>query len=97
MGQSVHETTVTIRGTSYQLRTDVDRDRLKSLATYVDDMMNVMDPKHSVPPAKLSVLASLSLAGELFDAREGRSENDVALRERVARMHSLLDKALEEA
>ena len=96
MGQSVHETTVTIRGASYQLRTDVDRDRLKSLAAYVDDMMNVMDPKHTLPPAKLSVLASLSVAGELFDAREERREGDLALKERVARMHSLLDEVLDE-
>ena len=39
MARTVNETTITIRGASIQLRTDMDDEVLTELATYVDDKM----------------------------------------------------------
>ena len=96
MARPVHETTVTIRGASYALRTDEDNDRLHTLARYVDDTMNVLDPKQTLPPNKLSVLASLTLAGELFEERATGGGLQADLRDRVARIHGILDEVLDE-
>ena len=96
MARPVHEITVTIRGSSYALRTDEDNTRLHTLARYVDDTMNVLDPKQALPPNKLSVLASLTLAGELFDERENGGGLQMDLRDRVERMHGILDGVLNE-
>jgi cell division protein ZapA (FtsZ GTPase activity inhibitor) len=89
MAERVHETTITIRGASYQLRTDQDAERLKQLASYVDDTMNGLDPKQTLPVNKVSVLASLTIAGELF---EGREASDGFRREAAGRLHALADR-----
>ena len=94
MAERIHETTVVIRGASYQLRTDQDSERLKTLASQVDDTMNGLDPKHVLSAAKVSVLASLSLAGELMDMKEasgGLREDAV---ERLDRLTERLDGIL---
>jgi len=96
MGQKLHETTIRIRGTAYQLRTDMENDRLQELAEYVDDTMKDLDPRSSLPPGKLSVLASLSLAGELFDEKK-KTDSYRGVEKRLERMATMLDAALDGA
>lgn len=89
MAERVHETTITIRGAAYQLRTDQDAERLKRLASYVDDTMNGLDPKQTLPVNKVSVLASLTIAGELF---EGREASEAIRRDTAGRINALADR-----
>jgi cell division protein ZapA (FtsZ GTPase activity inhibitor) len=92
----VKETTVKIHGSSYQLRTDLNDEELSRIAAYVDGKMKELDPKRSLPPGKVSVLASMTIAGELMEER-GRSKGDrQSFTDRLERLHDLLDDALGE-
>jgi len=92
----INETTVTIRGTSYQLRTDLGRDAVREMAQYVDRRMQELDPTGSIPPVKVSVLASLTIAGELIEERKSGLILTAGMEERLGRIHALLDAALSE-
>ena len=94
MGQTLQETTIKIRGTAYQLRTDLPLGDLQALADHVDDTMKELDPKSSLPPNKLSVLASLSITGELFEQRRQNDQFREAFGERVGRLSLMLEEAL---
>ena len=96
MNQRVNTTTVAIRGTSYQLRTDLEPDRLRMLAAYVDQCMEKLDPRNALPPAKVSVLASLSIAGDLWEARDGNDDRVHAMNDRIEKLQDILDEALAE-
>jgi len=94
MSKSVKETTVTIRGSSIQLRTDMNEETLSRLARYVDAKMKELDPKGNLPPGKVSVLASLTIAGELMETRDRAEESRRDIARRLEHLHELLDEAL---
>jgi len=94
MTRSVKETTVTIRGSSIQLRTDMNEEALSRLARYVDAKMRELDPKGNLPPGKVSMLASLTIAGELMETRERAEESRRDIARRLEHLHELLDEAL---
>jgi cell division protein ZapA (FtsZ GTPase activity inhibitor) len=95
MPQDLHETAVKIRGTTYQLRTDLPSEEVRELARYVDDTMKALDPKSALPPAKVSVLASMSIAGELFIQRKRVDAIQSSVEKRVARLAQMLEAALD--
>ena len=94
MARTVNETTITIRGASIQLRTDMDEDALSQLASYVDDKMHELDPKGNLPQSKVSMLASLTIAGELMEERDRGQESRRDIARRLQHLHELLDEAL---
>lgn len=89
----LQETSVRIRGTTYQLRTDLPQDQVRQLADYVDETMRELDPKSVLPPQKLSVLTSLTIAGEL---RETERKADERLREIERRVERIARRIEEE-
>lgn len=95
MANSVNEATITIRGTSFQLRTDMHPDELKRLAAHVDDKMRELDPKGSLPPSKVSVLTSLSFASDLIEEREKSAVERAQLAERLEKLETMLDRVLD--
>lgn len=94
MAKTINETTVNIRGTAYQLRTDMNAEVVTELAQYVDDKMREIDPRGTLPPGKVSVLTSLSIAGELKEAREASETDRLNIVDRLQHMHEMLDAAL---
>ncbi len=94
MAKTVNETSVQIRGSSYQIRTDLSPETLTRIAHYVVGKMDELDPKGTAPPARLSVLASLSIAGELLDEQERQRAMRAAVSARLTRLEELLDSAL---
>jgi cell division protein ZapA (FtsZ GTPase activity inhibitor) len=94
MSKSVKETTVNIRGSSIQLRTDMNEETLSRLARYVDAKMKELDPKGNLPPGKVSMLASLTIAGELMETRDRAEESRRDIARRLEHLHELLDEAL---
>jgi cell division protein ZapA len=92
----ISETTVTIRGVAYQLRGDADPEHIGRLAAYVDDKMRVLDEasRAAQSPAKLAILASLTIADEFFRERETREAVRERIRARAARLEALLDEVL---
>ena len=81
-----------IRGTAYQLRTDLPLAELQALVDHVDDTMKELDPKSSLPPNKLTVLASLSITGELFEQRRRHDDMRRTLGTRVDRLSRMLEE-----
>lgn len=62
---------VTIFGQNYVLRGDVDEDKLRAMAAYLDNKMREMADKLQSPTySKLAILASLNIISELFDYKE---------------------------
>jgi cell division protein ZapA len=97
MNAPISETTVTIRGVAYQLRGDADPQHIGRLAAYVDDKMRVLEEAaRTQSPARLAILASLTIADEYFRERENREAVGEQVQERAARLEALLDEALTE-
>lgn len=94
MATSVKETTLNIRGTEFQIRTDLAEEVLKRMAALVEGKMRDLDPGGHLPPAKVSLLASLTLAGELMDAQGMVGPDLSEVNTRMARLEALLDEAL---
>jgi cell division protein ZapA (FtsZ GTPase activity inhibitor) len=94
MAKSVSETTVTIRGSSIQLRTDLSDEMLARLADYVDGKMRELDPKGTLPQGKVSILTSLTIAGELLEERRRAEADRRDIARRLEHLHHLLDEAL---
>jgi cell division protein ZapA (FtsZ GTPase activity inhibitor) len=94
MPKTVNETTVTIRGASIQLRTDLNESTVARIAQYVDRKMRELDPKGMLPQSKISLLASLTIAGELIEERERGEKNRRDIARRLEHLHEMLDEAL---
>ena len=98
MNRPISETTVTIGGQAYQLRGDADPQHIDRLASYVDDKMKVLEEgtKAAHSPAKLAILASLTIADEFFQERENHAATVERVRARTALLEALLNEALQE-
>jgi cell division protein ZapA len=95
MDRPITETTVTIRGVAYQIRGDADPGHLERLAGHVDQTMKVLEGSASaLSPAKLAILASLTIADEYYREREVRQATVETIRQRADRLGALLDGAL---
>ncbi len=94
----ITETTVTIRGVAYQIRGDADPQHIGRLAAFVDEKMRVLEEgsRASQSPAKLAILASLTIADECFREKQSREAITQQTRERTDRLGALLDEALDE-
>lgn len=81
---------------SYNVSTNQNEEYLRELAAYVDGKMReVAEATRIVDSFKVSVLAALNIADELFSARARQHETDGPLRERVQKCVSLVEEALE--
>lgn len=95
MDRPITETTVTIRGTAYQIRGDADPVHLNSLAAHVDERMHALEASGGVQsPAKLAILASLTIADEFFRERERADMEIEQVRSQARRLEVLLDETL---
>ncbi len=95
MATPVKETSVTIRGTEFKIRTDLDEAALSAMAAVVDGKMKELDPSGMLPPAKVSMLTSLTLAGELLDERQLGREDLGEVNARLGRLAAMLDETLD--
>jgi cell division protein ZapA len=79
----------------YALRTSGDTERLCSLCTCLDKRMrDTAASSGSVDTLKVAVLAALSLADELYRAREALQKMDDSLSRRSLACVSMLDRFL---
>ena len=87
-----HVTSVEIRGQRYPIRSTLDAQYVAGLALYVDEKIRAAtESTPSGDTVRLTVLAALNIADELFRAREelGKFEGD--LPKRIGAMVDLLD------
>jgi cell division protein ZapA len=93
-------TPVTIYGRTYRLRGDEDPGYLKELAAIVDaKMREVARASSTADTLKVAILAGLNLADEYLKASRGETSGDTSSEgenERLARLVTLLDEALDE-
>lgn len=87
---------VQIFGHSYTIRGEADQEYIVGVAAYVDRKMREITEKLPVASlSKVSILASLNIADELFKERAERDAQQQALGHRAARLNAVLDQLLE--
>ena len=83
---------VEVGGVKLSLRSDKDPQVVENIAAYVDEKVgSIREAVPSVPMDTLLMLASLTVAEELFDARARVDTLEAELKERVETCLALLD------
>jgi cell division protein ZapA len=86
-------TTVTIFGQEYSIRGGDDAAYVREIAKYVDERMNeVASSTSQITSLRVAILASLNIADELFQEREGRQRTHKELRKRAQKLLKRLEK-----
>jgi cell division protein ZapA len=86
---------VEIFGQRYPIRSTLDAEYVKRLATYVDGKIRAAgDSAPSGDPVRLAVLAALNIADELFRHLEGSRDKDGTFVQRAEELERLLDRVL---
>jgi cell division protein ZapA len=86
---------VEIRGQRYPIRSSLDPQYVSGLATFVDEKIRAAaDSTPSGDLVRLTVLAALNIADELFRCQEAQKGGRAALAERTEALERLVDAAL---
>jgi cell division protein ZapA len=86
---------VEIHGQRYPIRSSLDPDYVLRLATYVDQKIAAAaENAPSGDSLRLSVLAALNIADELFRLRDAARARDSQLAERAGELEELVDRVL---
>jgi cell division protein ZapA len=86
---------VEIFGQRYPIRSSLDAEYIKRLATYVDGKIRAAgDSAPSTDPVRLAVLAALNIADELFRQLETSRASAGTVAERAEELERLLDRVL---
>jgi cell division protein ZapA len=80
---------INILGSDYKIKGDSDQEHIKSVASFVDLKMRELVGQ-GVSPKKIAILAALNIADEYLKYQG-------SIKDRVERLHSLLEKELEDA
>jgi cell division protein ZapA len=86
---------IDIQGQSYAVRSELDPAYIAELATYVDEKMH--QAASEIPSAdslRISVIAALNLADELFRARSAGAGIESQVLARTAEIERLVDAVL---
>ena len=87
--------TVEIFGQKYPIRSTLDPEYIRRLATYVDSKIRVAgDSAPGGDPVRLAVLAALNIADELFRHLEAARGASGSVVERAEELERLLDRVL---
>ena len=88
---------VNIFGTDYPVRGTTDSAYIARVAKYVDAKMREVDESASVKPLlKVSILAALNIADELFKEREEKQKLILLYQERINKLNESLTEVLHE-
>ena len=86
---------VEIFGQRYPIRSSLDAEYVKRLATFVDGKIRAAgESTPSGDPVRLAVLAALNIADELFRQLETSGTSAGSVGERVEELERLLDRVL---
>ena len=84
---------VEIRGQKLNVRSDHDPDFVRQLASHIDQKVaEIQENAPTVPLSKLLMLASMTVAEELFEARAELEDLRGTIEERTDAMMSLLEQ-----
>jgi cell division protein ZapA len=90
-----HVVSVEIRGQRYPIRSDLDAKYVNGLAAYVDSKIRAAsESSPSGDTLRLTMIAALNIADELFRCQDVQKASRGALAERTQELERLLDAAL---
>jgi cell division protein ZapA len=85
-------TTVTIFGQDYSIRGGEDAAYVRDIAKFVDERMReVASSGSQITSMRVAILASLNIADELFQEKEGRRRTHKELRKRAQKLLKRLE------
>lgn len=84
---------VTLQGKTFTLQTDEDESYILASATLVNDRIDALRKKASLPEGTLAMLVGMELAGELLKA-QGSGERFAPLKIRAERLRDRLKSSL---
>ena len=97
MGSDKNVLKVRIYGAEYPVRSDEDINHIKEVAEYVDKKMREVDNNVRVDSSlKVSILASLNIADELFRAWKDKDMLRTQLQEKINKLNEHIDLQLED-
>ena len=86
---------VHIHGQQYPINSTLDAEYVARLALYVDEKIRAAAESASTSDSlRLTVLAALNIADELFRCRDATHAKDGQITERAAELERLLDRVL---
>jgi cell division protein ZapA len=96
MEESKNTTKVEIFGQTYTVKGDADSSYISELACYVDDQMREVAKKHPHSSSnKVSILAALNIANEVFKLKEKEKNTNLLIEEKAKVLVEILDKEVE--
>ncbi|WP_130472588.1 cell division protein ZapA [Candidatus Magnetaquicoccus inordinatus] len=87
---------VRIHGQLFRLRAGTEKDHVRELAAYVDDVMDKISRQSGSPSVeRTAILAALNVTDTLFQLQRRVDSSNHAVDERITRLVALSDRLLE--
>ena len=89
---------VTIYGQEYTIKAPADASYIKNIAEYVDGKMREVQDELATPqvPAKVSILAAMNIADELFAEKRDRDQIKGDVESKVSSLIEIVEEAIQQ-
>jgi|TARA_B110000914_G_C15137668_1_gene297952 cell division protein ZapA len=98
MDNSENFVKVTIYGQEYTIKAPADASYIKNIAEYVDGKMREVQEDLATPqvPAKVSILAAMNIADELFAEKRDRDQIKGDVDSKVSSLIEIVEEAIQQ-
>ena len=98
MDNSENFVKVTIYGQEYTIKAPADASYIKNIAEYVDGKMREVQEELATPqvPAKVSILAAMNIADELFAEKRDRDQIKGDVETKVSSLIEIVEEAIQQ-
>ena len=98
MDNSENFVKVTIYGQEYTIKAPADASYIKNIAEYVDGKMREVQEELATPqvPAKVSILAAMNIADELFAQKRDRDQIKGDVDNKVSSLIEIVEEAIQQ-
>ena len=98
MDNSENFVKVTIYGQEYTIKAPADASYIKNVAEYVDGKMREVQEELATPqvPAKVSILAAMNIADELFAEKRDRDQIKGDVESKVSSLIEIVEEAIQQ-
>ena len=98
MDNSENFVKVTIYGQEYTIKAPADASYIKNIAEYVDGKMREVQEELATPqvPAKVSILAAMNIADELFAEKRDRDNIKGEVESKVSSLIEIVEEAIQQ-
>ena len=98
MDNSENFVKVTIYGQEYTIKAPADASYIKNIAEYVDGKMREVQEELATPqvPAKVSILAAMNIADELFAEKRDRDQIKGDVESKVSSLIEIVEEAIQQ-